>query len=75
MNITIHGIEFTDAAEAIGHTVAAGCGVVISVRGRTLVVERGEAERLAAAGVAFAYVTAHEMPDGTSRIMTVPVND
>lgn len=33
-----------------------------------------EADRLAAAGIEFAYLCDHEMPDGKHYIATVPVN-
>ncbi len=38
-------------------------------------MRKEEAERLETAGVEFAYLFDHEMPDGTFRIITVPVND
>jgi hypothetical protein len=34
----------------------------------------GDADRLEAAFVEFAYLHDHEMPDGSHRIVTVPVN-
>lgn len=42
--------------------------------GRHFVVARREADRLAEAGIEFAYLCDHEMPDGMFRILTVPVN-
>ena len=44
------------------------------IAGRCFVVDQSEADRLAAAGVEFAYLCDHELPDGTSRIVTIPVN-
>jgi hypothetical protein len=38
------------------------------------VVEQKEADRLAESGVYFAYYFDHEMRDGTSRVISVPVN-
>jgi hypothetical protein len=38
------------------------------------VVTAAEADRLAAAGVSFAYLCEHVTPDGQYRVMTVPVN-
>ena len=73
--IEINAIEFDSAGEAIQYTDAAGWGRAITVAGKVLVAREEEVERLAAAGVAFAYLCDHEMPDGTHRIMTVPVND
>jgi hypothetical protein len=74
-NVTISGIEFPNANEAIQHTEASGRGSAISIGDKVLVVEQAEADRLAIAGVEFAYLVDHEMPDGSHRIMTIPVND
>jgi len=67
--------EFANAGDAVQHINAGGRGVAIQLKGRHLVVEQREAHRLEEAGVAFAYVHDHEMPDGTWRIVTVPVNN
>jgi hypothetical protein len=75
MTIEIKGLEFENADEALQHINASGCGVAISIGGKALVVEQAEADRLAAAGIEFAYLVDHEMPDGSWRIMTIPVND
>lgn len=72
--ITFKADEFPCAGEAIQHVNASGRGVAILLGGTPYVVEQAEADRLAAAGVEFAYLIDHEMPDGTFRIMTVPVN-
>ena len=74
MGINIRGIEFDTAGEAIQYTDASGTGVAISVGGRRFVVEQAEADRLASAGVEFAYLVDHEMTDGSLRVMTIPVN-
>jgi hypothetical protein len=68
-------IEFETAHEAIQWTYASGRGAAVLLDGKHYVMERAEADRLAAAGVEFAYLCDHEMPDGTHRIITVPVND
>ena len=73
--IEIQGIEFETASEALQHADASGRGQVIHVGGKFLVVERAEADRLAETGVFFAHVIDHELPDGSFRIMTVPVNE
>jgi len=39
-----------------------------------MVVPQSDCDRLAASGVEFAYLFDHEMPDGSYRIVTVPVN-
>ncbi len=72
--IQVHGIEFPNASEALQHYYAGG-GEVILLAGRYFVVQKAEAERLAADGVEFAYVHEHELSDGSFRIVTVPVND
>ncbi len=74
MSIEIKAIEFPTAHEAIQWTYASGKGEAILLRGKNYVAEQSEIDRLAAAGVEFAYLCDHEMPDGTHRIITVPVN-
>jgi hypothetical protein len=74
MTIQLKAIEFDNAHEAIQWTDASGRGQAITVGGRYLVVEPSEADRLARAGVEFAYLHDHELPDGSHRIVTVPVN-
>lgn len=73
MTIEYEAIEFETAGEAIQWTYASGRGVAILLDGPK-VVDQKDADRLAAAGVEFAYLCDHEMPDGSHRIMTVPVN-
>ena len=74
MTIEYQAIEFETAHEAIQWTEASGKGVAILLNGPK-VVEQQDVDRLAAAGVEFAYLHDHEMPDGNHRIVTVPVND
>ncbi len=74
MTIRINALDFETADEAIQHTYASGRGVAIRVRGQAVVVDQNDAHRLDAAGVDFAYLCDHEMPDGSHRIVTVPVN-
>jgi hypothetical protein len=71
--IHFHAIEFDTAHEAIQHTEAAG-GEAILLDGRNFVMTQAEVTRVGAAGVEFAYLVNHEMPDGEQRIMTIPVN-
>ena len=75
MTITIKGPGFDSIAEAMQHWYASGADSVISIGGKYVVTTKAEAERVAAMGVAFAYVHDHPMPDGTYRTVTVPVND
>ena len=74
MTIEFQATEFETAHEAIQWTEADWRGVAVRVDGKNLVVDRAEADRLAAAGVEFAFLCDHEMPDGEHRIVTVPVN-
>jgi hypothetical protein len=74
--IEFEAIELPCAAAAIQHTNADPRMDTAIVLGRNhYVMTKATAERLAANGVAFAYLHDHEMPDGTWRIITVPVND
>ena len=75
--IEIEGFQFGTTDEAIQHTYASGRGVVVSVDGIDgyLVVEQGVADKLAESGVLSAYFFDHDMQDGTSRIVSVPIND
>ncbi len=73
--MTFEAIEFDSAHEAIQHYYASGHGDrVIQLGGKAYLTTEAEAERLAAAGVEFAYVFDHDLPDGRNVIMTVPVN-
>lgn len=72
--MTITAIEFRTAHEAIQYAEAGG-GRAIAWTGRHLVAARAEVEKLEVAGEEFAFLFDHEIPDGTHRIMTVPVND
>lgn len=67
--IKIEAVEFPGAHEAIQHSEAAG-GTAIRLNGKNLVVREADADRLAAAGVYFAYLCDHH-----GQIITVPVND
>ncbi len=74
--IEFQAIEFPNASEALQHTYAdPRDGVAVLLGGKHYVMQKAEAERLETEGVEFAYVFDHEMPDGTFRIVTVPVND
>ena len=74
MTIEFKAIEFKTVCEAIQWTEAGECGVAVRLDGKNYVMERAEAQRLAAAGVEFAYLHDHEMPNGEHRIVTVPIN-
>lgn len=74
--IAFEAIEFASAAEALQYASAdPEMDTAIVLGGKRYAVRRAEAERLESQGIGFAYLHDHEMPDGTHRIMTVPVND
>jgi hypothetical protein len=68
-------IEFPTATEAVAYAEP-GVEQAISIDGMHLVVPTGEAKRLDAAGVGFAYLHAVECPPGSGnyRVVSVPVN-
>ena len=72
-DVTFKVTEFEMAGATIQHAEAAGCEAIL-LGGRNFVMTQDEANRVATAGVEFAYLVQHEMPDGDCRIMTVPVN-
>ncbi|TWT40494.1 hypothetical protein RAS1_42050 [Phycisphaerae bacterium RAS1] len=75
MTIEFTATEFDSAGEAIQHTYAdPRDDRALSLGGKYYAMPRAEAERLAAAGVEFAYLFDHDLPDGRNIIMTVPVN-
>ena len=73
--IDIDGIPFETVDGAMQHTYASGRGVVVRVEGIKgfLVVEQKMVDRLAERGTYFAYYFDHEMPDGITRVISVPV--
>jgi hypothetical protein len=74
VNIQVEGVEFKTARDAVRHAKASMSSRAIRIGGKNLVVDQSEADRLAASGVEFAFLCEHQMPDGSRRIMTVPVN-
>ena len=71
--MTFEAIEFDSALEAAQYAEAGGNRAIL-LGGKPFVVARREADCLAEAGIEFAYLCDHEMPDGTFRLMTVTVN-
>ena len=65
----IEGIEFDTANEAIQYTHAAGYGTAVRIDGKNLVIRQDDADRMAGAGVEFAYLCDHE-----GRIVHIPRN-
>ena len=74
MTINVQAIECESNSEAIQHASASGRGEAILLGGKPMVVPQADCDRLAAAGVEFAYLCDHELADGSHRIVTVPVN-
>jgi hypothetical protein len=70
--IAFRAYEFNNAHEAIQH--AAERGEAVLVFGRHMVVDSATLDMLYNARVEFAHLCDHEMPDGTHRIITVPVD-
>ena len=69
-DITIRATEHPSAHEALQHLDVSGDDHAILVGGKYLTVTKAEAERIAAAGIEFAYLVDHH-----GKIMTIPVND
>ena len=72
--MNIQAIECESMGDALQHAAASGFGDAILLNGKPMVVPQSDCDRLQAAGVEFAYLHNHEMPDGSYRIMTVPIN-
>jgi hypothetical protein len=68
--ITIRATEHRSAHEAIQHLAVSGDDHAVLVGNKYLTLKQAEVERIAAAGIEFAYLFDHH-----GRIMTVPVND
>ena len=68
--ITIRATEHPTAHEAIQHLEVSGDDHAILVGGKYLTVTKAEAQRIAAAGIEFAYLVDHH-----GEIMTIPVHD
>ena len=74
--IAFEGVELDSKAEAVQHANAdPKMNTAILLHGKYYAVAKSTAEHLETEGVAFAYLCDQEMPDGTWRITTVPVND
>jgi hypothetical protein len=74
MEIAIQAIECESKCDALQWADASGQGEAVMLDGTPMVISQADLDRLAAAGVEFAYLCNHEMPDGSFRILTVPVN-
>ncbi len=68
--ITIRATEHASAHKAIQHLDASGDDHAILVDGKYLTLKQAEVERIARAGIEFAYLVDHH-----GKIMTIPVND
>ena len=74
MTINMHVIECESNSDAIQYAEASGFGEAILLNGKPMVVDLEDCYRLETAGVEFAYLHNHAMPDGSYRIVTVPIN-
>jgi len=75
MTSEFEGIEFPNAVEALQHANAdPRMDTAILLGGNHYSMTKATAERLEREGVEFAFLHDHEMPDGSWRIVTVPVN-
>ena len=72
--ISYQAIECASATDALQEADASGRGEAVLLNGKPMVVPQADCHRLEAAGVEFAYLHNHQMPDGSYRIVTVPVN-
>ena len=69
-NVTIQATEHRNAHEAIQHLDVSGDDHAILLDGKYLTAKRAEVEKIAAAGVEFAYLVDHH-----GKIMTIPAGD
>jgi hypothetical protein len=69
-DITIRATEHPTAHQAIQHLEVSGDDHAILVGDKNLTAKRAEVDRLAEAGIEFAYLVDHQ-----GKIMTIPVND
>jgi hypothetical protein len=67
--ITIRATEHRSAHEAIQHLDVSGDDHAILVGGKYLTARQAEVEKIAAAGIEFAYLVDHH-----GKIMTIPVD-
>jgi len=69
-DITLQATEHQSAHEAIQHLDVSGDDHAILVDNKYLSAKQAEVDRLATAGIEFAYLVDHD-----GKIMTIPVND
>jgi hypothetical protein len=69
-HITIRATEHRSANDALQYLQVSGDDDAILVANKYLTAKRAEVERIAAAGIEFAYLVDHQ-----GKIMTIPVND
>ena len=72
--VNIQAIECESMSDALQWADASGQGEAVLLDGKPMVVPQEDCYRLEAAGVEFAYLGDIAMPDGSYRIVTVPVN-
>ena len=69
-DITLRATEHQNAHEAIQHLDVSGDDHAIFLDGKYLTAKQVEVDRVAAAGIEFAYLV-----DNHGKIMTIPIND
>lgn len=69
-DITVRATEHRNAHEAIQHLDVSSDDHAILLDGKYLSAKQAEVDRLATAGIEFAYLVDHD-----GKIMTIPVND
>ncbi len=74
MDITYQSIECESMGDALQWADASGQGEAVLIGGEPMVVPQADCYRLEEAGIEFAYLHNHQLPDGSYRIVTVPVN-
>ncbi len=74
MSVIYHAIECESATDALQEADAGGFGEAILLHGQPMVVPQADCYRLETGGVEFAYLHDRQMPDGSYRIVTVPIN-
>jgi hypothetical protein len=68
--ITIRATEHAGAHQALQHLEVSGDDHAILVGGKYLTLKQAEVEKIAAAGIEFAYLVDHQ-----GQIMTIPAGD
>ena len=71
--MTIQTIECRSNSDAIQHADASGFGEPVLVDGKPMVVPQSDIDRMAAAGIEFAYLCHASMPNVSERTLFQPI--